>query len=208
MTSDSEHRKKVFDRLLKSSSSHYLTLVSVVQGVVLGYGLFVIEANKDKFLLSNWLLVITTFIFILCVWDEYQAGAAVYEWIPGFRDSLIPFLIGVTEILLVQSLNSFKKWFIFAAILSFLGIIAFYNMYSSAAKIQKNIEVLTLVKGWKKATYIFCILSTIIFLVFWFKVSHDNSVIFVILSLIIALLFLCLGRVTRRRIIKYALKQI
>ena len=119
-----------------SFSSTYLTLTSIIQGVTLGYLVVVVDDEKGRFELAHWLLVATTFLIIVAAWHEYMMAVTVLTWIAGLRDSLIPFLLGGSELMLVLSLRypGELEWsFLAAGIASFVALIAFANMYRSAA---------------------------------------------------------------------------
>lgn len=119
-----------------SFSSTYLTLTSIIQGVTLGYLVVVVDDEKGRFGPAHWLLVATTFLIIVAAWHEYMMAVTVLTWVAGLRDSLIPFLLGGSELMLVLSLRHPEEleWsFLAAAIVSFVALIAFANMYRSAA---------------------------------------------------------------------------
>jgi len=200
------HKEEIRRKLLQSITSHYLTLVSVIQGVVLGYGISILETNKDKFSQSEWLIIITTFLIIISIWDEYQLGCSVYEWIPGIRDSTIPFLLGASELLMIRSINvSLRWWFFYAAIFCLCAGAAFANQYRSSARIEKNKPILEVAGYFKIFNYVFCFIGILLFFLFWLKYSADNNLLFSIVSLVMILLFLIRGRFIRSRIMKYAL---
>ena len=57
-------------------------------------------------------------------------------WIPRLRDSLIPFLLGGSEIMLIRTLRreDHLEWsFLALGVISLVTLVAFLNMYRSAA---------------------------------------------------------------------------
>lgn len=199
-------REEIREKLFKSITSHYLTLISIIQGIVLGYGISILDLHQGKFGQGEWLLMVTTFITVISVWDEYQLGCAVYEWIPGIRDSIIPFFVGVSELLMIRSINvSSRLWYFYAAIFCCCALAAFINQYWSSGNIEKNKPILNVVGYFKIFNYIFCSIGILLFFLFWLIYSKDYDLIFSVIALIMILSFLIRGRIIRSRIMKYAL---
>jgi len=200
-------------RLLHSATTHYLQLMSVIQGVVLGYGVYNLEAKYSMLSTADILFVVTTLLMVMTVWDEYQLGAAVYIWVPGYRDSIIPFLFGITELLMVKSIGKdINIWFRYAAVFAVLSLIAYVNMYRSAGKEKINEYVLDRVKIYIRINYIFCTASVIIFILCW-KVSSikyntilfmEKNVFLARLSLLTMLIFCIRGLLCRKKIVSIA----
>jgi hypothetical protein len=65
-----------------------------------------------------------------------MTAVTVFVWIPRLRDSLIPFLLGGSELLLIRSLRREDEleWSFFAlGLIALVTLAAFMNMYRSAA---------------------------------------------------------------------------
>ena len=111
-------------------SSFYLTLISMIQGVALG-----LLANKIPDFLSpfepvGFLYILLTFTVIVIVWHEYVLSAQEFWWELKWRDSLIPFSLGMGEFLMIEYLGkgpNYHAWFFAAALTGSAGFFAYVN---------------------------------------------------------------------------------
>jgi hypothetical protein len=116
--------------------------------VALAYLVTVVDEELSAFRAANWVLVVTTFLVIVAAWHEYMTAVTVFVWIPRLRDSLIPFLLGGSELLLIRSLKREDEleWSFFAlGLIALVTLAAFINMYRSAAA-EEDINTRLLVK--------------------------------------------------------------
>jgi hypothetical protein len=156
--------------LYASFSTTYLTLTSVIQGVALVYLVGVVDNDMHAFGAAEWILVVATFLMIVAAWHEYMTAVTVFVWIPRLPDSLIPFLLGGAELVLIRALGEQTElqWFFLAmAVTSLLTVVAFLNMYASAgAEREKNRLLLenTRYYEWLSLTFAGC--SAVLFLLF------------------------------------------
>lgn len=146
---------------MRLHETSYLTLLSIVQGVAIG---FLGASMPSQPVVSEWLLFAATFAMIVLVWAEYNMGVAGLSWIPTFRDALIPFALCITEIFLSKLLKQPRYWFYSAALFCVIGFFAFLNMHTRARRYPENEEVLRALGGWKAAGESFCLISAAIFL--------------------------------------------
>lgn len=84
-----------------------LTLISIIQALAL-------ELMWSKIMESDWLwlfnvqalvgwgMILVTFLGILQVWVMYSTMVMGFIWQPYLRDSIIPFIIGIQEFMLVS----------------------------------------------------------------------------------------------------------
>jgi len=151
-------------------TSMYLTLTSIIQGVALAYLVVVVDDESHSFGVANWILVTTVFLVIAAAWHEYMTAVTVFAWIPHLRDSLIPFLLGGAELILIRSLKAEAEleWFFLAMTLTVLmTFVAFLNMYvSAAAEPERNGWLLVETRFYKSLTFIFVGSAAICFLLF------------------------------------------
>jgi hypothetical protein len=197
---------RVRKRLFESSTTHYLTLISIIQGAVLGYGISVLDTSSQNYGIANWLLCITTLLFVISVWDEYQLASTLFEWMPGIRDSIIPFLIGLCEFIMVRFLKSDQKhWYIAAGCFAFFCFLGFWNMYASARNNNEaNGAVLSYIGKYSWVNYIYCLVSSGIFLSFALRIEAKiNERGLAIWTLIVMVGFLARGRWLRHRMLKF-----
>lgn len=154
-------------RLKALFSSTYLTLISIIQGVVLSYLAFIVYNNYKIFDVSNWIQVVCSCLFVVSVWFEYMMGATVFVWIPTLYDSLIPFCLGVTELFEMGSIGpSLHYWLLSISVLGFIALWAFINMFHQAKKeFDENKLVLEALGKYKIFSELFCLFGAIFFLV-------------------------------------------
>jgi len=199
---DSEHssRESILKALQSSFSSTYLTLMSIIQGAGLGYLVFVVDNGCGSFRPVNWLLSGTTFLIILAAWNEYAMGATAFVWVPRFRDSLIPFALGASELLLIRSISlDLRYWFFAAALVSFVALLAFLNMYGMAGREGgQNEGVLNAIKAYRWLNPAWCAICAIVFATFGLIASvptssRRRSMVLAVTSLLIILVFLGRG---------------
>jgi hypothetical protein len=141
---DSERRKLLFS-LENAFSISYVTLISIIQGGAFGYWVDVLDRMTDQgrnltnINFESWLLILLAFILIVTVWNEYMMGATIFNWIPSLMDALIPFIIGVTEILVILSIEHSIRWGIISmGMFYFTAFVGFENMYRRADKAGGN----------------------------------------------------------------------
>ena len=88
-----------------------LTLISIIQALALELlwakvtgteGLF----RTDMAALVNWGMVSVTLLGILQIWIMYSCMVMGFVWLPGLRDSIFPFIIGLQEFMLVTLIGT------------------------------------------------------------------------------------------------------
>ncbi|UCE36428.1 MAG: hypothetical protein JSW00_13015 [Thermoplasmata archaeon] len=157
----------------------YLTIVSIIQASVLGYLMIICSSNVDNINLLTIILLITTFLVIVTVWHEYMMGAIAFFWIPRLRDSTLPFIIGISEFLIVYNIFTHPFiWFYSLAVFCIVGLIAFFNMFSSAEKCNKNDIILKRVNVLKNFTMLLCLTYALFFILFGIILQFINSSIY------------------------------
>lgn len=134
----STNKEQTIENIMSSFSSMYLTMLSIVQGVALG-----ILFDKVSALFFEWiefsdifatiyvpLTVITTFLFIILTWHSYFWLAAIARWVPLIWDSILLFILGALEFILIESLSSYNTliWlYLFFIVGIICGIQYIYN---------------------------------------------------------------------------------
>jgi hypothetical protein len=101
-----------------------LTLLSIVQALALellwshvrGNG-YIFEPSLVSVL--SWIQIVATFLGLVLIWVVYASTAMRFRWVPVTSDSVYPFLIGVIEFMLIESLGPGEtgKWLILIAII-------------------------------------------------------------------------------------------
>lgn len=134
----STNKEQTIENIMNSFSAMYLTMLSIVQGVALGILFYKVSA-----LFSAWikfsdifatiyilLTVITTFLFIILTWHSYFWLAAIARWVPLIWDSILLFILGAGEFILIESLSYYNTlvWlYLFFIVGIICGIQYIYN---------------------------------------------------------------------------------
>lgn len=91
------------ERVRSSFTASYLTLLGVAQGVALAELAAVVDGDHRRFTIIHWLMTAVTFLLLIVVWDHLSTDAMTFVWIPDFRDSALPLLIGAVELFLCHA---------------------------------------------------------------------------------------------------------
>jgi hypothetical protein len=113
-----------------------LTLLSIVQALALELLWSHLRATTGLFETSwtaviSWLQIIATFLGLILIWVVYANNVMRFRWVPVSSESVYPFLIGLTEFMLIESLGSGEvgQWFIFMALIfGMMTLVAHVNM--------------------------------------------------------------------------------
>lgn len=144
-------KEELAENIMNSFSTMYLTMISIVQGVALGLLVFkapeVIEWT-DIFhpiwtgeyiltILSKIAHIVTTFLFIVLTWHSYFWLAAIAKWVPVIWDSLLFFVHGAFEFMLIESLSNLDSfaWFYF---FGFIGLISAIQYKYNSKRLHDN----------------------------------------------------------------------
>jgi hypothetical protein len=93
-----DEQGRLLSHLKDSFTSIYLTVLSIVQGVALTTLAVVVADGYTQFTPVQWALVLLTFLILIIIWNHVTTDAMTWTWIPDFRDSAIPFLLGAFEL--------------------------------------------------------------------------------------------------------------
>lgn len=100
-----------------------LTLLSIMQALALellwSYVLgtnYLFESTLAAII--SWVQIVTTFLSLVLIWVVYASNAMRFRWVPITTDSVYPFLIGLTEFMLIESLGTGEtgQWLILMAL--------------------------------------------------------------------------------------------
>ena len=119
------HYRMIHHKLKGSLSPVYLTLLSVIQGVVLADLALVVGSSYQQFTVVHWLLVLFNFAVLIGIWNHYMMNNKLWDWIPDLRDACIPFVVGVLELVLNHTISlSLSAWLYTFAFLYMMGALA------------------------------------------------------------------------------------
>ena len=133
----------------KSKDAHtgfYLTLVSIMQSLALGYLLQVLGAElvaKGTLPPNLVFQAVTSLLTVILVWHQYAIGTVAYRWKLDIFDSTIPFLMGIGEYSMIAAMAipetktavsgmRFVLWLWSLAAFAFVSIFAYLNQYGKA----------------------------------------------------------------------------
>jgi hypothetical protein len=132
----------VRERVIRSFPTVLLTLLSIIQAVALevlweGLGERPHLWAGGLGALIGWLQVSAVFCGIFVVWLFYTSLVMRVVWLPGLRDNLIPFVIGLSEFVLADMLApaDLHLWFYLLA-----WIFAFSTFTSTATFKKARLE--------------------------------------------------------------------
>ncbi len=114
-----------------------LTLVSIVQALALELWwshLIQVDVWSGWTGLITALQIFATLLGIVLVWVIYSSNVMRFRWVPGTMDSVFPFLIGLIEFMLVETLGPERLgfWFVLMAVIfSFMNWIGHLTMRSA-----------------------------------------------------------------------------
>lgn len=123
-------------RSLETFPSGYLNTISIIQGVALAslvtqtFGILLRpQVAPDENIHFVTVIVESLFLFIgiVIVAYEYLWFLTVIRWTPTFRDTLVPMVLGVSEIVPQFFLGGGATWWGSVSVFTFVGAIAFCN---------------------------------------------------------------------------------
>jgi len=163
--------KALRDRSSRANASFYMTMISMIQSLALGY---FATALKPVLLINpvSFTAWLTTFLsyglvvqMIVITWHEYSIGSICFSWPLGYADSWIPILLGFSEYFVIHFATLDRSPYAFAdgrplpcffvalVIFSFLAWLAFFHQYRKSVENRSdNGEVLNLVEPYMKST--------------------------------------------------------
>ncbi len=101
-----------------------LTLLSIVQALALE--LLWTHVREANYILElswiaaiSWTQIAASFLGIVLIWFLYVSNVVRFRWVPTTSDSVYPFLIGLLEFMLVETLgpDDMGLWFIYLALI-------------------------------------------------------------------------------------------
>ncbi|MGN9913382.1 hypothetical protein ACTMTJ_38165 [Phytohabitans sp. LJ34] len=131
MTEDA--RAKAVKRVENSFRDIYLTLISIIQGVALGFLVQAVGTDYRHIGADRAGRTAAIFILIVIIWQEYVIGSTMYAWIPRTIDALVPFLLGAGQGLMIAALDGTITEFLFFYTCTIgIGVVAAINYARNA----------------------------------------------------------------------------
>ena len=141
------HYRVIHHKLKDSLSPIYLTLLSVIQGVVLADLSLVVGAGYQQFTVVRWLLVLVNFGMVISVWHTFTIHITLWSWIPDLRDAIVPFMIGAIELIFNHTISlSLSAWLFMIAIIASTATLAIWYVCQRAKEESENTKLLSLLR--------------------------------------------------------------
>jgi len=102
-----------------------LTLLSIVQALALELLWSYVKVSGYLFDMTwtamlSWIQIGTSFLGIIVIWVVYASTAMRFRWVPTTSDSVYPFVIGILEFILVETLApGYMGWWLICLALVF-----------------------------------------------------------------------------------------
>jgi hypothetical protein len=113
---------EIRDRTKRHFPMVLLTLLSIVQALALELLWSHVLSTDYLFeqtltTLNAWVQLVATFLGLVLIWVVYASNAMRFRWVPVTSDSVYPFLIGVLQFMLVETLGPGKtgQWLVILA---------------------------------------------------------------------------------------------
>jgi len=155
-----EQAQALLHDLRESFSPSYLTLISIIEGVLLGLTFEMVAEGHVALQLNDpgSLLIVNNVIIIALVWNEYRMGSSMFRWVPSLLDAAIPFAVGGIQAALILMSSDPQRWLGWLGAFYVAGLIAFQNMYGRSAEEERNAFVLDRNRGFRRVNLASCLL--------------------------------------------------
>jgi hypothetical protein len=117
--------KLIRDRAKEHLPMVLLTLLSIMQALALE--LLWSHVRESAYLfdmtwtaLLTWVQISATFVGIVVIWVAYASTAMRFRWVPITSDSVYPFIVGILEFIMIETLApEYMGWWFFCLALIF-----------------------------------------------------------------------------------------
>jgi hypothetical protein len=169
LDSAQEQARALLVELRDSFAPTYLTLISIIQGVLLGLTFQLLFERWPELRADGPVLVLlfNNLVLIALVWNEYRMGSYMFRWVPYLLDAVIPFAVGGLQAGLILAIGSPLAWLGWLATFYLAAVVAFENMYRRSAEEQRNAFVLERNRGFRRLNVGACLgLSLLLWVAF------------------------------------------
>jgi hypothetical protein len=210
-------------RMLGSFAPTYLTLISILQGALLGYLFFVSDDFLGHFKdqpmtnlgIARILFIGASLVVNIATWNEYRMGSTIFLWIPRLLDTLVPFGLAMIQFSLIRTITLHPKyWFLSVAGFWAIAAFAFWHMYYRAGgEPGINGAALHALAAEKRSNHLLCGGGSIANLVFaallWNlqlnqKQSSIPLLVLAIMSAVFLLMVFAKGELSWNRVIRFS----
>lgn len=204
-----EQARALLHDLRESFAPSYLTLISIIQGVLLGLMFELVAEGHVRLGLRDpaILLVLNDIVMIMLVWNEYRMGSSMFRWVPSLLDAVIPFMVGGFQAALILTIAHPRAWLGCLATFYLAGIVAYRNMYRRSAEEERNAFVLERNRGFQRLNLAGClVLAALLWTLFAYHRAVGSTPGWPTLTLVtlVNLTFLVRGELNWRMIVSAA----
>ncbi len=204
-----EQAQALLHDLRESFAPSYLTLISIIEGVLLALMFELVAEGHVSLRLQDpaILLVLNNLILIVLVWNEYRMGSSMFRWVPSLLDAVIPFMVGGFQAALILTISHPRAWLASLATFYIGGIFAFLNMYRRSAEEERNAFVLERNRGFQRLNLAGCVLlAALLWMLFAYHQARGTIPGWGTLALVtvVNLAFLVRGELNWRMIVSSA----
>ncbi len=165
MTSSDEGSTTRAEVLRELHASHhivYYQLISIVQGSAFAYLIASTAPDWGTFGAPEWMLFVSTFAFIVVVWNGYIRAITQAAWPWTLVDAVIPFLAGTAQVILVRGIGDPSMWYWGLCALAGVGLLAYLNMEINSRSKSSHVAFLPQVKEHCRIHQISCLLVALL----------------------------------------------
>ena len=112
------------ERAIEQFPTVLITLLSIIQALALEFLWNHIHHRLDLFepgwpAVAGWLQIAATFNGLILIWLVYAGTVMRFRWTPTTGDSVLPFLVGLIEFLLIDLMGpeNVGRWFVVLAVI-------------------------------------------------------------------------------------------
>jgi len=137
-----------------------LTLLSIVQALALELlwsrvreSGFLLEMSWDALL--TWIQIGASLLGIIVIWIVYASTAMRFRWVPATSDSIYPFLIGILEFILIETIGPglMGWWFICLAMIFGMMTWVSHSTMRRARQDEENDEFFAVLQPASKSDF-------------------------------------------------------
>ncbi|MBT3531688.1 MAG: hypothetical protein HOF74_00335 [Gammaproteobacteria bacterium] len=166
-----------------------LTLISIIQALALE--LLWSKIVESEFLwtlnaeaLIGWGMLSVAFLAILQIWVMYSSMVMGFVWLPSMRDSIVPFIIGIQEFMLITLIDeSFSSLWLYVLASAFAT--AHWISHSSMRRARQdpeNAEFFGKMEPAKLRDFLPAIFIVGLFVFFGLLIDLSGSIIWIIIT--------------------------
>lgn len=201
ISADGAHRDHT-DRVIEFYSVFHLTFISIIQAAALGYLLVSIKSVAVNVLTKGVynpviiVLIATTFLVIVSLWQGYIMETSIYRYVPQTPDMIIPFFLALAESLMIYGIDfqNIAWWYFSNSLYTLVVFFAFFFLYKQARKQPERNRVVLKLAGSSSSRIkgigiLGCGVLTLFFGVFE-STWKMNSLYFAVVPLVMAVIWL------------------